>query len=165
MAPLFTVVTHTKTLNYCLKPFLYFRSLPADSNKEVTIPTFQPITWHQAENQSCLLTLITPSFSRLPVFVYLCVYRVFPHLESELCFPSGPVPMLSPIFLHSLFLQTSSPPPSLQAAVSCETEAESWCSGCMWAGYVYVFIYDRTVWFIHVKESGLLSKNLHNLQW
>lgn len=64
-------------------------------------------------SESCFMTLITSSFPYLCVFVYMCVrvcvYRVFPHLEPELCFPLGPFPCSVKSFL--LPVSPDSPPP------------------------------------------------------
>ena len=65
-------------------------------------------------SKSCFMTLITSSFPPICVSVYMCVcvwvYRVFPHLESELCFPLGPFPCSEKSFL--LPASPGSPPPS-----------------------------------------------------
>lgn len=57
--------------------------------KRFTGVTNQPIT---ARQDSVFVTLITSSFPLCSLYVRVSVYRVFPHLESELCFPLGPFP-------------------------------------------------------------------------
>lgn len=57
----------------------------------------------QAEMTDCFMTLITSSFPLSSLHVCVSVYRLFPHLESQL-FSFGPIPMLWEF--PSLFLQT-----------------------------------------------------------
>lgn len=57
--------------------------------REFTGVTNQPITTRQ---DSFCVTLITSAFPLCSLYLCVSVYRVFPHLESGLCFPLRPFP-------------------------------------------------------------------------
>lgn len=124
----------------------------------------QPIT---ARQQRCLVILIT-SQSHLCASVYMtlyvcvCVYRVFPHLASELCFSSGPFPC-SVNFPPppSLFFQTLlllKPPLPVRARQKVgfqrigarELASESCCVSVFLWGPVLVC---RLIWILETKLS------------
>lgn len=73
---------------------------------EFTEVTNQPITTGQDDY---FMALITSSFPLSSLYVCVSVYRVFPHLESELCFPLGPFPCSENSF--PLLVSPDSPPP------------------------------------------------------
>lgn len=88
------------------------------SSLELQTNQSQDTKW---SSKSSFMTLITSCFPYLCFLVYLCiymcvfefacVYRVLPHLESELCFPLGPFPCYVKSFLLPVSL--GSPPPPL----------------------------------------------------
>lgn len=106
----------------------------AGQKKVVTRVTNQPITTRQ---DNFFMTLITSSFPSCSLYVCVSVYRVFSHLESELCFPLGPFPCSENSSPSSLFLQTPLLLLFLPKPVSCKSQTKTWPSlfCCTWAGF------------------------------
>lgn len=75
--------------------FLHLPALFVCCQRSDSTPAPRP-TNHGTPAERCLLILITSSSAPLCTLVCVCVCvnvnRVFPHLESELCFSSGPFP-------------------------------------------------------------------------
>lgn len=104
-------VSHFLLVNTLMSLFgsLWFvpcRWLPAGLPEKNRVHRGYKPTYHNTSRS----LLYDPDYCQLSLVFFVCVcvsvYRVFPHLESELRFPLGPFPCSENSFPPSLFLQT-----------------------------------------------------------